>query len=94
MAVAAKGSRSIAFLLAACAAASLGSYFDGNGDRRGWLLFAAGFSLSAVAELYRPPGLFRTSLPHIPATRELVWYCMLSACAVALAVVGSVLQWP
>lgn len=80
----------LALVLAALATVSLGEFYSGNGDLRGWLFFAVGFGLAAVAELFRPPGLFTASYRHIPVTRELVLYCLFSAAAVVLAVLGAV----
>ena len=94
MATVAKGSRLIAFLLAVLAAASLGEYLRGGAIAQSYLFFAIGLGLAAVAELYRPPGLFGGSWRQIPATRELLLYCCFSLAAVAIAVFGATLEWP
>jgi mannose/fructose/N-acetylgalactosamine-specific phosphotransferase system component IIC len=91
---AAKGSQFIALVLAVLGVVSAALYFRGGTEARDYLFFAVGFALAAFAELYRPAGLFGRSWRQVPASPQLLLYCSFSFAAVAIAVVGSALQWP
>ena len=89
---AAKGPQFIALLLVVLGALSAASYLHGGAEARDYLFFAVGFAVAAFAELYRPAGLFGRSWRQVPASPQLLLYCSFSLAAVAIAVVGAVLQ--
>ena len=90
---AAKGSQFIALVLAALGVVSATLYFRGGVEARDYMFFAVGFALAAFAELYRPAGLFGRSWRQVPATAQLLVYCVTSLAAVGVAVVGPALHW-